>query len=383
MERRQPLLAGGRRSGEGDPAEHRVDGDVRVGGLRLVDPGPGRRGIVGEVADAHARDRVGSARVLGLEQEGAAGAVEVAQVLLREPARQRDRQIDRLRDVRDLGLGPARVEERLVGPERVEAVAQALRRIVGVHERRAHEPQRLHAPEEEADVLDVVAAGARRDPAHLGGVCERVESAGLEAARELEHALLAQVAVACAWSRDVVHELRRRQQLEELHRACRPAGDVARQLLEHRHGALAAPVADRVGDLGARRGDVRQDAVQRPVADQVADVRRHPAVGGLDELVVVELLDALREHVDLLGDDVDELAQHAALLGVADPVDARQQPVELLRRVQAGGGHVIASSSSSGSAWSSSRPAAIAVPSGPTAARCASRRSAGPGVPPL
>ena len=99
-------------------------------------------------------------------------------------------------------------------------------------------------------------------------------------------------------------------------------GHVAGELLEHRHGALAPPVADRVRDLGPRRGDARHDAVQRPVADQVADVRRHPLRAGLDELVVVHLLEALGEHVDLVGEDVDELAQDAALLRVADAVDA-------------------------------------------------------------
>ncbi len=68
-----------------------------------------------------------------------------------------------------------------------------------------------------------------------------------------------------------------------------------RQLLEHQRRALAAAIGDGVGDLGARRGDLRRHAVQRPVADQVADVGHHPVGAGLDELVVVELLDVLLE----------------------------------------------------------------------------------------
>ena len=74
-----------------------------------------------------------------------------------------------------------------------------------------------------------------------------------------------------------------------------------RQLLEHQRRALAPAIGDGVGDLGARRGDLRRHAVQRPIADQVADIGRDPVGAGLDELVVVELLDILLERGELLG----------------------------------------------------------------------------------
>ena len=70
-------------------------------------------------------------------------------------------------------------------------------------------------------------------------------------------------------------------------------GDIHGQLLEREQRALAAPVADGVGDLGAAVGAGRGDLVDRVVADQVADVGDDPRRAGLDELVVVELLDVV------------------------------------------------------------------------------------------
>ena len=92
-------------------------------------------------------------------------------------------------------------------------------------------------------------------------------------------------------------------------------------------------IADGVGDLGPGAGDAGGRAVQRPVADQAADVGRRPVGAGLDELVVVELLDVLLDDGRLLGDHAEQLAQREALVGVAEPVDRRQQGVEAL------GGH--------------------------------------------
>ena len=50
---------------------------------------------------------------------------------------------------------------------------------------------------------------------------------------------------------EVLEVLRPAEQLEELDRVGGPAGDVARQLLEHRQRALAPAVVDRLGDVGA------------------------------------------------------------------------------------------------------------------------------------
>ena len=77
---------------------------------------------------------------------------------------------------------------------------------------------------------------------------------------------------------------------------------------------------------------LRRHAVQRPVADQVADIGRHPVGAGLDELVVVELLDVLLERGELLGEGRDQRAQRLALLGVAQAVDRRQQARRGARR---------------------------------------------------
>ena len=63
----------------------------------------------------------------------------------------------------------------------------------------------------------------------------------------------------------------------------------------------------------------------------------------LDELVVVHLLEALGDDVHLLGQYLDELAQHAALLVVADAVDRGKQPVDLVGCVEAGAAHAAAS----------------------------------------
>ena len=76
------------------------------------------------------------------------------------------------------------------------------------------------------------------------------------------------------------------------------------------------------------RGDLGHLAVQHAIADEVPDVRRNPLRAGLDELVVVQLVDLLREHLDLTGKHLDELAQHPAVLGVSQPVDDGQQMVE-------------------------------------------------------
>ena len=216
---------------------------------------------------------------------------------------QRQRDVERLGEVRDLLLGARRVEQRLVGAERVEAVAAARRR----RRRRAatrDEPERLHAPEEDPDVRDVVAAraasrcGASRRCART---CRRRPPGTCR--RQLEPALVAQVASSPrrAGGRGSCTASSTSSSKNSTARAGQPVTSRG-ELLEHRRRALAPAVADRVRDLGPRRRDLRHDAVQRPVADQVADVRRDPRRAGLDELVVVELLEALGEHVDLVGE---------------------------------------------------------------------------------
>ena len=134
----------------------------------------------------------------------------------------------------------------------------------------------------------------------------------------------AQVGAAVAIEPQVLEVLVPVEQREELDDVRAPAGDVARQLLEHRRRALAAPVVDRLGDVGAhadrarrlqvgpgevgeqrlrrRRGGREVEVVQRDVADEVADVGHDPALAGLDEEVVPELLRVVAQRVGLLGD---------------------------------------------------------------------------------
>ena len=62
----------------------------------------------------------------------------------------------------------------------------------------------------------------------------------------------AQVRTAVAVEPQVLEMLVPVEQREELDDVRAPAGDVARQLLEHRRRALAAAVVDRLGDVGAQ-----------------------------------------------------------------------------------------------------------------------------------
>ena len=208
--------------------------------------------------------------------------------------------VERLGEMGDLRLGRAR-EQRLVRPERVEAEAQA--RAVGVDERHAREPERLHAPEEDADVRDVVAARPRAAMRRISAVCAKSSNApAWKAPASSSRAASRRSAVAAACGRTwFMYCVVASSSKNSTACAGQPVTS-AGELLEHRHGALAPAVADRVRDVGARRGELRHDAVQRAVADEVADVRRDPRRARLDELVVVHLLEALREDVHLLGE---------------------------------------------------------------------------------
>jgi hypothetical protein len=104
---------------------------------------------------------------------------------------------------------------------------------------------------------------------------------------------------------DVVHVLRRDQMLEELDDARVPPGDVARQLLQHGGCSLAPAKRNGMRHLGARARDPGRNSMQPAIADQVADVRHDPFGAGLDELVVIELVEILFEHGDLLGQDTE------------------------------------------------------------------------------
>ena len=196
----------------------------------------------------------------------------------------------------------------------------------------------------DGDVGDVEAAGAvqrdverrgvgvrdvahpRRDAPYVDGAVAYVEG-GTEA---VQRPAAAQVHGGIVARPDVAHALCRDQPPEFLHHDDGAAGDIHRQLLQREKRALAAAVADRIGDFGAAVGAGGGDLVDRVVPDQVADVRDDPRRAGLDELVVVELLDVVLDDAGLRGHDGEEGLQLAAVRGVAGAVDGGQQREELV-----------------------------------------------------
>ena len=118
----------------------------------------------------------------------------------------------------------------------------------------------------------------------------------------LQRLPIAQVGGHAILQPDMIHVLAGFEPLKELDHPRVPAGDVARQLLQHGGRAFAPPVGDGVRHFGARADGARGHAVHRPVADQVADVRRHPLGAGLDELIVIELVEIFAQHGDLFSD---------------------------------------------------------------------------------
>jgi hypothetical protein len=70
-----------------------------------------------------------------------------------------------------------------------------------------------------------------------------------------------------------------------------------------------------------------------------------PVLRGLDEPVVVELVDVVFDHIDLLGDHVQQRLQRVALVGIAHAMDRGQQRVQA---VGAGGVGVVFMTADSG-----------------------------------
>ena len=319
---------------QGDAPEHRVDG---VDARRRRGVGPGGA-VVAQVADhdlvaldrraADAEQQRGFCVVLGRRRVGPR-AVVLRQLGGQAPARERPGHMGRLGQVGDVVLGARAVVQRQVVVERAHPVAA-----------RPH-PQRwrvavlvgLDAPQVQAHVGDVVAPPARFDAPHV----HRAVGALERRAHALQRQPVPQVGRLQVVRAGVVHVLRGHDALEILHGARVPAGHVARELLQHQRRALAPAQGDGVRHLGARAGHLGRDAVQALVADEVADIGHGPVGAGLDEQVVVELLQAFPGHRDLLGQHADQLFERPALqaqglrkLGVADAVDGRQQFKERL-----------------------------------------------------
>ena len=101
----------------------------------------------------------------------------------------------------------------------------------------------------------------------------------------------------------MLHVLGITEDLEELQRVRPPSGNVTSQLLQHKHRSLAAAQGDGLRNLCARIVHRRRDAPDGLVADQVANVRNNPLRAGLDEKVVVELVEFFCEGRQLLVND--------------------------------------------------------------------------------
>ena len=188
--------------------------------------------------------------------------------------------LDRVLDARD-------GEPRLVQPERVggPAVGGPAGRHVGgvVH---------LHREDEDADVRDPVAAlpagPARCGSPHFAGMGQPGQRAEGQPRRlEFDVGGVAHGRERRPFGVDVVDVRRRGQQPVELDHLGGPAGYITDHLLQHRDGALALPVGDRVRDhrpaADAGPGLGAQVARQSDEPDQVCDVGDRPLGAGLDE----------------------------------------------------------------------------------------------------
>ena len=214
---------------------------------------------------------------------------------------------------RAVGAGQHRIEQRNVHCIGQEEIAPVRRAGCGMR-RRLIEPIALQPPQEDADVHDVVAAAAERHGTDIGGARGGIEGT----ADQLQVRRVAQVVGARIVEAHMVGVLRPAEPREIFHRMRRPARRVARHRLEHRHGALAAAVLQRVGDVGAGAvAAVGAERLQAAHADQIADIRHHPFVAGLDEQVLVHLRDIRFEHRTLFRQDRDHRLELVALLRVA------------------------------------------------------------------
>ena len=78
------------------------------------------------------------------------------------------------------------------------------------------------------------------------------------------------------------------------------------------------------------RGRRQVEIVQRNVADQVADVRHDPALAGLDEEVVPELLRVVAQRVGFARDEPEQRPQLIACCRIGDAIERRQQLEEAI-----------------------------------------------------
>ena len=217
-----------------------------------------------------------------------------------------------------------RVEQRRGIAQRTEVITVGVRDRLARHH--AGERITLQAPQEQADVGNVVLAAPVVDVAHFGGARRALEGR----ADQIELIEIAQIGRDLIEQANVIHVLRRRENLKELDRARGPTGHIARQIFQHVRGAFAAAIRQRVGDVGALTESGRWRGIQAAHAEQIADVGHEPIDGRFDEPVVVQFIDVGFDGLQLFTDHRQQRAQRLTLIGIAQPIERGQQVVELI-----------------------------------------------------
>jgi len=143
-------------------------------------------------------------------------------------------------------LGTA--QQRRVHPERVEGEVTVGGAVIdAMRERAPHLIGGIY-PQVNADVRDVVTAGARLDLADLDEVRRAFEGS----LQPRQGVAVPEIGRCEVLGSLVIEILLGREECEILDRLGGPAGHVARELLDDGKRALAAAVTEGVGDLGAR-----------------------------------------------------------------------------------------------------------------------------------
>ena len=236
-------------------------------------------------------------------------AVEGGYVAVQHPAGDRQRHVQRLRQVSDVGLRHRQVEERSIEAKRMETEMPAVRQVRR-SERRPGEGEGAQPPEENPHVRNVPGAAPGLNTPHFhraGGVVER-------RAEEFEEGSVAQAGDRAVAGPYMIQVLGRRQPFEELHRPSRPPGHVSRQLFENRSGSLSPAIGDGVPHFRTRRQRLSFAAAQTVKPEQVGQVRKRPRRGGFDEIIVVQLRQFLFQYFGLPGNHFNQLAQGAESL---------------------------------------------------------------------
>ena len=231
----------------------------------------------------------------------------------------------------DFGLCLRFCEERDIDPqwmeEKASYVVTSRRTGSDGTPRVAAEP-----PQKKTNVWNVVPAAPAANAPHLNGARQLVESA----ADSLKLLHLVKSGGKGVTRAEMVKVLGCGQPQKIFHRSCVPSGNIVRELLEHGGRPLAATVRDCVCDLGTTAPQCPLHAVQPATPNEVADIRHRPLRAGLDEEIVVKLIDVFLDRAELLGNDGEKLLEHLVLRRVPHPVDCREQRIKGFRIVTHG-----------------------------------------------